>query len=283
MVLQGDGESGMQIVVVANQKGGVGKSTIACHLAWYFAEQARVAMIDLDPQANTSSTLKGSGCGVAALRLFDGNGACIEPQSALSLFHATRELSTLDRHPDAGPVKGFVASMGRLSSQFEYSVIDTRPADGLLMRAALIAADHVLCPIELEQYSIEGLTQMLQTIFGIRQRFNPSLNFLGILANRFNVHSARQREALPQLLAQFERHVIHAKLGTRSSIAETNTAGVPVWKLSRSAARAAAVEMRQVLDLLRERMGATETADAVEVGEAAQPTQASVAEVARES
>lgn len=278
----------MQIVVVANQKGGVGKSTIACHLAWYFAEQARVALIDLDPQANSSSTLKASGCGVAAVQLFEGGGVALEPGGGLALLHATRELGVVDRRADAAPVKAFVAGMEQLASHFDYAVVDTRPADGLLMRAALIAADHVLCPIELEQYSIEGLTQMLQTLFGIRQRFNPRLNFLGILANRFNAHSARQRAALPQLLARFEQHVINARLGMRSSIAETNTAGVPVWKLSQSAARAAAVEMRQVLDLLRSRMGDIQMAgmtaeDRNEVAGDSVARETNHAQVARES
>jgi chromosome partitioning protein len=250
----------MQVIVVANQKGGVGKSTLACHLGWYFAEAApgRVAVVDLDPQANTSGTLQTCQGGVAAARLFDGGVPAIAAAPVLSLFNATRELGALDRASDAGRVKTFIANLGAIAPHFDYCVMDTRPADGLLLRAALIGADHVLCPIELEQYSIEGLAQMLQTVFGVRQQFNPKLNFLGILANRFNYHSAQQRDALPALLARFEQHVLPAKLATRSSIAETNRAGVPVWKLSKSAAREAAVEMRRVLDLLRSRMNARE-------------------------
>ncbi len=147
-------------------------------------------------------------------------------------------------------------------------MVDTRRADGLLMRAALIAADHVLCPIELEQYSIAGLTQMLQTIFGIRNRFNPKLNFLGILANRFNVHSTQQRAALPELIARFARYMLPVKLGARASVAETNSAGVPVWKLTKSAARPAATEMRQGLDMVRIRMVVREAAEGTEDGSA---------------
>jgi chromosome partitioning protein len=252
----------MQVVVVANHKGGVGKSTLACHLAWDFAERApgRVAFLDLDPQANSSATLKASDCQVAAARLFDGGEVEVVPAPTLSLFPASRALGEIDRLGDAERVRSFLARLAGLAPQFDYCVVDTRPADGLLVRAALIAADHVLCPIELEQYSIQGLGQMLQTVFGVRGRFNPKLNFLGVLANRFNAHSARQRAALPQLLEAFAAHVLPAKLAARSSVAETNVLGVPVWQLSRSAAREAAAEMRGVLELVRGRMAAPQAA-----------------------
>jgi chromosome partitioning protein len=253
----------MHVIVVANQKGGVGKSTIACHLAWYFSEQVRVAMVDLDPQANSSATLAAHRGAISAAELFE-DGELAVAASSLVVFSASRELGAMDHRSDAAPVKAFLASMARLASTFDICVVDTRPADGLLMRAALIAADHVFCPIELEQYSIAGLTQMLQTIFGIQARFNPKLNFLGILANRFNAHSTQQRAALPDLIARFERYMLPAKLGARASFAETNSAGVPVWKLTRSAARPAAAEMRQVLDLLRKRMVVTEAAAGTE-------------------
>jgi hypothetical protein len=143
----------MQVVVVANDKDGVGKSTLACHLAWDFAERApgRVAFLDLDPQANSSATLKASDCQVAAARLFDGAEVEVLPAPTLSLFPASRALGDIDRLGDAERVRSFLARLAGLAPQFDYCVVDTRPADGLLVRAALIAADHVLCPIELER------------------------------------------------------------------------------------------------------------------------------------
>ncbi|MFX5245369.1 ParA family protein, partial [Acinetobacter baumannii] len=69
------------------------------------------------------------------------------------------------------------------------------------MSSALIAADYVLAPIELENYSLDGITKMLQTIVGIKQKFNPGLHFLGMLPNRVKGTSPRQKEALASLLS----------------------------------------------------------------------------------
>src|ERR1044072_4230055 len=114
------------------------------------------------------------------------------------------------------------------------------------MSAALMAADFACCPIELEEYSIDGVTDMLKTIFGVRQKYNPCLSLLGLVANRFNPHSLRQKEALASLLAHYEQFVVPAKVSTRTSIPEALAAGVPVWRLAKSAAREASAEVQQV-------------------------------------
>ena len=110
------------------------------------------------------------------------------------------------------------------------------------------------CPIELEEFSVDGVTDMLKTVFGVRQKYNPCLKLLGLVANRFNPHSSRQKEALARLIADYEQFMIPAKISTRSSIPEALAAGVPVWRLTKSAAREASAEVQQVFELLRERM-----------------------------
>src|SRR5687767_4526588 len=105
-------------------------------------------------------------------------------------------LVELERAPPDVVIPAFRQQMAALNQAFDACVIDTPPALGLRMSAALIAADHVACPIELEEYSIDGVTDMLKTVFGVRQKYNPCLQLLGIIANRFNPHSPRQKEAL---------------------------------------------------------------------------------------
>ena len=95
---------------------------------------------------------------------------------------------------------------------------------------------------------------MIKTILGVRQRHNPRLKFLGLLANRFNPHSVRQREALQALFAAYGQHVIPAKISTRSAIPEALSQGMPVWKLPKTSAREATAEVNKAFGLLRERM-----------------------------
>ena len=112
-----------------------------------------------------------------------------------------------------------------LASQFDHCVIDTPPTLGLRMSAALIVANHVLSPIELEEYSIDGITKMLQTIFGVKSKWNPDLNFLGMLPNRFNSRSEDQKKTLMNLVENYAHLLIRARIGIRSSIPEALSEG----------------------------------------------------------
>ena len=250
----------MDTIVITNQKGGVGKTTIAALLAWWFAEKekARVVLLDLDSQKNLTRSFAEYQCEVSAARLFEASPGLLFAErapSALCLFAAETELADLER-ASAEVIRNFRSNLAQLRPHFDYCLIDTPPCLGLRMMAALIVADHVLCPIELEEYSIDGVTAMIKTIVGVRQRHNPRLNFLGLLANRFNPHSLRQREALPALLAAYGQHVIPAKLSTRSAIPAALSQGMPVWRLPKSSAREATAEIYQAFGLLREKMRA---------------------------
>jgi len=124
----------------------------------------------------------------------------------------------------------------------------------LRMSAALIAATAVVCPIELEEYSIDGVTDMLKTIFGVRQRYNPRLELAGIVLNRFNPHSVRQRAAMQQLAASYREFVVPARISTRSAIPEALAEGRAVWELAKSSAREASAEVKDAFMLLQRRI-----------------------------
>jgi chromosome partitioning protein len=163
--------------------------------------------------------------------------------------------STLGTHAREAPTVAAPAGRKVQATKQADALLDTPPALGLRMSAALIAAHHVACPIELEEYSIDGVTDMLKTVFGVRQKYNPRLRLLGIIANRFNPHSSRQKAALASLIAHYDEFVIPAKISTRSAIPEALAAGVPVWRLAKSSAREASAEVLSVFELLRQRMG----------------------------
>ncbi|MBT2326565.1 ParA family protein [Variovorax paradoxus] len=254
----------MSVLVFSNQKGGVGKSTLSVLFSRWLADKrgARVCVIDLDTQCNCSkSLLRFAGC-VEASALFAPQPLRWPPvaASSITLLGGSKQLADLElARPDA-IIPLFRSQIAALAQVFDRVVIDTPPALGLRMSAALIAADSVVCPIELEEYSIDGVTDMLKTIFGVQRRYNPRLRLAGMVANRFNPHSLRQKAALQELVLNYSEFVLPAKISTRSAIPEGIAAGVPVWDLAKSSAREASAEVLKVFELLEERIdGAHET------------------------
>lgn len=252
----------MRVVVLSNQKGGPGKTTLSVHLAMWLAERCgeRVCLVDLDSQGNATKSLRECAMAGDAVTLFEGAASFVPVSGAtLQVLRATPALVDIERASPQAVLPAFRARVAALAGAVDTCVIDTPPALGLRMTAALMAADHVVCPIELEEYSLDGLSHMLCTVFGVRSRYNPRLALAGIVANRFNPHSARQKEALRRLLSDYRDFVVPAKISTRSAIPEALAEGRPVWRIDKSSAREAASEMLTVFGLLRERMGAPST------------------------
>lgn len=247
----------MTTIVFGNQKGGPGKTTLAVLYAHWLVDRKhqRVCFIDLDSQRNASKTLRTYGCSVTASALF---GPMVElPDVAaapLVLLPGSSDLVDLERASPQAVIPAFRQHVGALEQRFDACVIDTPPALGLRLSAALIAARHVACPIELEEYSIDGVTDMLRTIFGVRQKYNPGLQLLGLVANRFNPHSPRQKEALQDLLASYADFLVPARISTRSAIPEALAAGVPVWRLAKTSAREASAEVVAAFEALHARI-----------------------------
>ncbi len=248
----------MRSVVFTNQKGGVGKSTLSVMFAQWLVEKQgqRVALIDLDSQGNSSKTLAHAAQGPLASALFMNTDFLPVTQTDLVVFAASKGLSDIELSRPEHILPAFRSQLHRLDSSFDWVVIDTPPTLGLRMSAALIAADEVVCPIELEDYSIDGLTDMLKTIFGVQRRYNEGLHLAGILANRFNPHSTRQKAALHDLVTRYSEFVIPAKISTRSAIPEALATGQSVWSLSKTSAREASAEVLKAFAILHSRMQA---------------------------
>jgi chromosome partitioning protein len=249
----------MKTLVVANQKGGVGKTTLLVHMAHYAAEAgSRVLVIDLDPQGNTTRSLEAFASGTAASALFDSgpihltvpDGACV------ALLAADSALIDLDR-AKLDLAQAFVGQVRHLadSGRFDLCLIDTAPAMGLRMIAAVSSANYVIAPIELQAYSIDGITVMLKTVYGIRQKMNPGLQFLGMLPSRVNAHSPAQRANLVALLKMYPNLIMRRAITLRTSIGEAASENKPVWAMGKTSARAAGVEVKGVLAHIIEKMG----------------------------
>lgn len=249
----------MKTLVVANQKGGVGKTTLLVHMAHYAAEAgSRVLVIDLDPQCNTTSSLEAFASDIVASALFGSNA--IDPKQKsehrITLIGADSALLNVDR-ASLDATQSFVGQVRRLadSAQFDLCLIDTAPALGLRMVAAVTAANYVIAPIELEAYSTDGIAAMLKTIYGIRQKLNPGLQFLGMLPSRVNTHSPAQKANLVDLLKRHPDLIVRKAITQRTATGEAAGAKKPVWALRKTSARDAGQEMKAVLAHIIDKMG----------------------------
>lgn len=246
----------MKRLVIANQKGGVGKTTVGLHVAFRFAEAGRrVLFLDIDPQGNSSKTLSAFRSAAVASQLFDQIPVELPATPGITLIAADPKMVDIER-ADYGVIANFSKQLDSLQAQgFEVCIIDTPPTMGLRMTAALIAAHFVLAPIELEEYSLDGIEKLLKVIIGVKQRHNGQLNFIGMLPNKFNPNSLRQKAAMEQLIRGFAQYLIPTKISIRSGIPEALAAGIPVWQLKKTAAREASREVNAALDMILQRMG----------------------------
>lgn len=253
----------MKTLVVANQKGGVGKTATVVHLAFDFHENKnlRVAFIDLDTQANGSYTLRDFDSGCTASELFDKGPENIKTKFAslpdgpvLSLISSDPSLANMEKRSINEASKAFRENVNALLKYFDVVLVDTAPSLGVGMAAALYAADYVLSPIEMEAYSIQGIKKMLTTVANIRKA-NPKLQFLGMMPSKVDARNPRHKRHLEELQSAYPQLMIPARIGLRSSIADALANCVPVWKIKKTAARKAAQEVREVSNFVYENIG----------------------------
>ena len=243
------------IIVVANQKGGVGKTTIVVHLAFHFMQKGKVCLVDLDSQGNAGGTFDGEHeSPIVASQLFGTDLLDIpEPDGQISVITADGELADvegIDIEAIQNPSK-HLQGIGWA----DFIIIDTPPALGRRLLSALIAADHVLAPIEPTGYAIDGLGDLLGTIEMVKDRFNPDLNFLGVLPNKVHAVSKNQKEFMRDLFEELEGAVIPQMLGNRVAVADAVDTGRPVWEIMSRGGKQSGKEFKAVFRHIEERMG----------------------------
>ena len=227
-----------QVVVIANQKGGVGKTTTAVNLAASLAAaEKRTLLIDMDPQANACS---GLGVDKSSQELTVYNALLGEvPAREVVVKTSLAQLDILPSNTDLiGAEIELVTALARetklqgviseLKADYDYIIIDCPPSLGLLTVNALTAADSVLIPLQCEFYAMEGLSQLMNTIRLIQKELNPRLTLRGILLTMFDGSNNLSHQVSDEIRRHFGDQVFQAVIPRNVRLSEAPSHGLPV-------------------------------------------------------
>ncbi|WP_029322184.1 ParA family protein [Butyrivibrio sp. AE3004] len=189
------------IFVVANQKGGIGKSTTATNLAGILGKKKKTLLIDADPQGNSSSTYDAKIEDVATLYdvIIDSDklpiSEAIQHTENGDIVASDPLLVKAEKMLD-GDLEGFYRLKDALDNLegYEYVVIDTAPSLNIILYNCLIAADKVIIPVTADSYAMQGIQQLYDTIMSVKRRQNRELSIAGLLLVRYSGRSNLERE-----------------------------------------------------------------------------------------
>jgi len=223
------------VIAIANQKGGVGKTTTTINLGAYLAQLGnKVLIVDLDPQANTTSGLgtdRGSITSTVYNGLFDHEQApdvIRDTAHGVSLIPSSPELATAEIELVSEQLREFRLKQLLEHYAFDYVIIDCPPSLGLLTVNALTAANHVLIPVQAEYYALEGLSHLLETMKRVKQALNPSLNLLGVLLTMHSSRMTLSTQVHEEVIKHFPNKVFDAIIPRNIRLAEAPSYGTPI-------------------------------------------------------
>ena len=262
----------MKTIIVANQKGGVGKTTVARHLAFFGAEQGRrVLAVDLDVQGNFCTTFKnlelengflakregGKTKCLTSSGLFDPKNKNKPAQCAENLFYVDADGDIVHTAQDLEQsIRIAQQRFADLSKDYDVCVVDTGPNVSALLVVALAVGDFAVAPCKPDRDAIAGLAGFFSNVVRLRDetKLNPKLSPLGVLPNQVNKNRAYHRSVLNDMRGAWGNNVLPVELYERAAIDVAKDRAV--WRTETGESRsAAAKEMKAVCQHIYKRMG----------------------------
>jgi chromosome partitioning protein len=250
------------VIAIANQKGGVGKTTTAINLAGALAEEGyRVLCVDMDPQANLTAGL-GINLNTVERSMAD---VLADGRSSLTEVILPTEMTGIDvapAHIDLASTEGeLFTALGREHilreafeghiSTYDYVLIDCPPNLGLLTVNGLVASSGVIIPVQTQYYAMKGLNNLVKVINAIRLKLNRDLRILGLLPTFFDGRTNLARDMLDELHVVGDHHVFSSIVRTTVKLGEAPLVGRPIttYATTSDAARTYRELAREVIDL----------------------------------
>jgi len=224
------------VIVFANQKGGVGKTTSAANLGAYIADAGkRVLLIDFDPQGNLSSSFGVNGRKAGIYEAITGKtpiAQTIQDTSVENLKIITANIDLTGANVELIEEEGREYFLKRaiesIAGEWDLILIDCPPSLGLLTLNGLAAAHQVIIPLQCEYFALEGLSQLLKTIQRVQQAVNPTLTVGGIIFTMYDSRTRLAHEVVQQVTGYFKEKVFRTIIPRNVRLSEAPSHGLPI-------------------------------------------------------